>query len=57
MRMNGATITVYLAAGAIKLKGTILNRYGVQLAKGARTEWGVEPDDTLVFADERQGGV
>lgn len=52
LRMNGATVTVLLAAQGLELKATVLTQQSLTLHKGDRSFWGVAPEDVIVLGQE-----
>ena len=49
LRMNGATVTVMLAAGGLQLKATVLTQHSLELRKGQRRPWGVARDQVVLM--------
>jgi iron(III) transport system ATP-binding protein len=50
LRMNGPTVTVTLSAAGLTLRATVLTQDSLELRKGARLFWGVQPKNTVLIA-------
>ncbi|MEI8352436.1 MAG: hypothetical protein WCG36_09020, partial [bacterium] len=50
LRMNGPTVTVTLSAASLTLRATVLTQDSLELRKGARLFWGVQPKNTVLIA-------